>query len=95
MWACALFCRQRKVTRVEHSQMTKEAIAKRLREARQAAGMSQHDVGAGLNPPQRRHEISRYERNGATPNVLTIEQLAAVLNVSPCWLAFGDIHRAQ
>ena len=29
-------------------------------------------------------------RNGATPNVLTIEQLAAVLNVSPCWLAFGE-----
>ena len=51
--------------------------------------MSQHAVGSGLNPPQRRHEISRYERNGATPNVLTIEQLAAVLGVSPCWLAFG------
>ena len=70
--------------------MTREAIAKRLREARQAAGMSQHAVGSGLNPPQRRNEISRYERNGATPNVLTIEQLAAVLGVSPCWLAFGD-----
>jgi len=52
--------------------------------------MSQHAVGSGLNPPQRRHEISRYERNGATPNVLTIEQLAAVLDVSPCWLAFGE-----
>ena len=53
--------------------------------------MSQHAVGSGLNPPQRRHEISRYERNGATPNVLTIEQLAAVLGVEPCWLAFGSV----
>ena len=78
------------MTTIEHLEMTKEAIAKRLRQARLAKGMSQHAVGSGLNPPQRRNEISRYERNGATPNVLTIEQLAAVLDVSPCWLAFGD-----
>ena len=78
------------MTTLEHSQMTKEAIAKRLRQARLAKGMSQHDVGCGLNPPQRRHEISRYECNRATPNVLTLQQLAAVLGVSPCWLAFGE-----
>jgi len=29
------------------------------------------------------------------PDLRTVEQLAAVLNVEPCWLAFGDIHRAQ
>ena len=72
--------------------MTREAIAKRLREARLTAGMTQNDVGSSLNPPQRRHEISRCERNGATPNVLTIEQLARALDVSPCWLAFGVDH---
>lgn len=70
--------------------MTKEAIAKRLRQARLAKGMSQQEVGSALTPPQRRHEISRYERNGATPNVITIAQLAAALGVTPCWLAFGD-----
>lgn len=70
--------------------MTKEAIAKRLRQARLAKGMSQQEVGSALTPPQRRHEISRYERNGATPNVITIAQLAAALGVEPCWLAFGD-----
>ena len=73
-------------------QMTKEAIASRLRQARIAAGLSQHDVGAALNPPQRRHEISRYERNKATPGVLTIAQLAKVLQVEPCWLAWGIEH---
>ena len=71
--------------------MTKEAIAKRLRQARLAKGMSQQEVGSALTPPQRRHEISRYERNGATPNVITIAQLAAALGVTPCWLAFGAV----
>ena len=70
--------------------MHNETIASRLRAARQAADMSQAAVGAALDPPKQRQEISWYERNGATPNVLTLQQLAAVLGVSPCWLAFGE-----
>ena len=69
--------------------MTKADIAQRIRSARLNAGLSQHDVGSRMSPKRRRDEICRYEYNRATPNVITIEQLAAALGVSPCWLAFG------
>lgn len=70
--------------------MHNETIASRLRAARQAVGMSQAAVGAALEPPKPIQEISRYERNGATPSVATVMQLAKAMGVSPCWLAFGE-----
>lgn len=34
--------------------------------------------------------ISNIEVKGSLPNVATAEQLAGVLGVSPCWLAYGE-----
>ena len=67
----------------------------RLRAARQAACMTQGAVGAALNPAHTRKNVCKWEHGQTEPNLRTVEQLAKVLDVSPCWLAFGDIHRAQ
>ena len=70
-------------------------IGKRIREARESIGISQAAVALSLVPPKQRSSIGRYESGHDEPSLATVEQLAKVLNVSPCWLAFGDIHRAQ
>ena len=70
-------------------------LADRLRAARQTARMTQSAVGAKLNPKHTRKNVCKWEHGQTEPNLRTVEQLAEVLNVSPCWLAFGDIHRAQ
>ena len=70
-------------------------VGKRIREARESIGISQAAVALSLVPPKQRSSIGRYESGHDEPNLRTVEQLAAVLNVTPCWLAFGDIHRAQ
>jgi len=54
--------------------------------------MSQASVGAALDPAKPLQAVSRYERGGAVPNIRTIAQLASVLNVEPCWLAWGEEH---
>ena len=52
--------------------------------------MSQADLAIKIGkPPQ---SVSRYELGGATPNIGTIAQLAKVLKVEPCWLAWGVKH---
>ena len=52
--------------------------------------MSQADLAITIGkPPQ---SVSRYELGGATPNIGTIAQLAKVLNVEPCWLAWEVEH---
>ena len=61
----------------------------RLRAARIAAGVSQAAVGMSLDPVKYRSSITRYEGGQDEPSLATIEQLAAALGVTPCWLAFG------
>ena len=70
-------------------------LSQRLKTARALRGMSQQSVALSLNPPKHRQSIGQYESGHDEPSLGTVEQLAAVLNVTPCWLAFGDIHRAQ
>ena len=70
-------------------------LSGRLRQARESLGISQAAVALSLVPPKQRSSIGRYESGHDEPSLGTIKQLAEVLNVSPCWLAFGDIHRAQ
>ena len=61
-----------------------------MRTARESIGMSQADLAIKIGkPPQ---SVSRYELGGATPNIKAIAQLATVLNVEPCWLAWGIDH---
>ena len=71
------------------------SLPDRLRAARWSACMTQGAVGAALNPAHTRKNVCKWEHGHTEPDLRTVEQLAAVLNVSPCWLAFGDIHRAQ
>ena len=65
----------------------------RLRAARIAAGVSQAAVGLALDPVKYRSSITRYEGGQDEPSLSTIEQLAAALGVTPCWLAFGCEHK--
>lgn len=70
-------------------------VGKRIREARESVGISQAAVALSLVPPKQRSSIGRYESGHDEPSLATVAQLAKVLGVEPCWLAFGDIHRAQ
>ncbi len=70
-------------------------LADRLRAARQAKRITLAGLGAALSPPRGRGIVCEWEKGRCEPSLATVEQLAAVLNVTPCWLAFGDIHRAQ
>ena len=54
--------------------------------------MTQGAVGAALNPAHTRKNVCKWEHGQTEPNLRTVEQLAEVLNVSPCWLAFGVDH---
>ena len=52
--------------------------------------MSQQSVALSLDPPKHRQSIGQYEGGKEEPDLRTVEQRAAVLGVSPCWLAFGE-----
>ena len=71
------------------------SLPDRLRAARQTACMTQGAVGAALNPAKKRKNVCKWEHGQTEPDLRTVEQLAAVLNVSPCWLAFGVDHDAK
>jgi transcriptional regulator with XRE-family HTH domain len=66
-------------------------ICVRLREARQARGMTLEALAglADMTGPA----ISYLERGLKVPRADTIERLARALRVSRCWLAFGDGHK--
>ena len=70
-------------------------LSNRLKAARQAAPLTMAALGSKLDPARSRKLIHEWEKGRCEPSLSTIEQLAAALGVSPCWLAFGDIHRAQ
>lgn len=62
-------------------------IAKRLKEARLAAGLSQRELGvlAGFDPSVASPRVNQYERAKHVPNPSVLEKLGKVLN---CPLAF-------
>ncbi len=57
-------------------------VAKRLREARVAAGLSQRELGvrAGMDPSVASPRINQYERGKHLPDPLTLERLGVVLD---------------
>ena len=65
------------------------AIGARIKSARQVARMTQQQVGDKLRPQHTRKNVCKWEHGQTEPSLSTIEQLAAALGVSPCWLAFG------
>lgn len=58
-------------------------VAKRLREARERAGLSQKALGiaAGIDEFSASPRMNQYERGKHVPDLLTLQNLAAVLTV--------------
>ena len=71
-------------------------IAKRLREARERKGLSQKALGiaAGIDEFSASPRINQYERGKHTPDILTLEKLASVLDV-PIAYFFADDQLAE
>lgn len=67
-------------------------LAKRLRAARHSERLTLAQLGAALGPPRGRAAVCEWEQGRCEPSLATVEQLAAVLGVSPCWLAWGCDH---
>lgn len=67
-------------------------LAKRLREARLKAGLSQARLGvlAGIDEASASARMNQYERDKHTPDWLTVQRLAAVLGVSVAYLYSED-----
>ena len=63
------------------------AWALRMREAREAAGMSQSEVGRrlGINPGT----VNRYEQGRSEPGGVRFVEIAVLLRVSAEWLVYG------
>lgn len=63
--------------------MSPNPVAKRLKEARQRAGLSQKELGirAGIDEFSASPRINQYEKGKHTPDYTTLVQLGTVLNV--------------
>jgi len=68
------------------------SLPDRLRNIRNAVGLTQSQVGEALDPPQERRNVCGWEKGRCEPSLDTVRQLATVLNVEPCWLAWGIDH---
>lgn len=69
----------------------------RLRKAREAAGLSQKDLGirAGLDQFVASTRINRYEQGVHAPDVQTAARLALALNIPLAYLFAGDERLAR
>jgi transcriptional regulator with XRE-family HTH domain len=72
-------------------------VGKRLREARERAGLSQKQLGirAGIDEFSASPRINQYERGKHVPDLLTAERLCRVLNVPPPYLYAKDDKLAE
>lgn len=70
----------------------RQMLSSRICAARKAASLTMAALGSKLDPARSRKLIHEWEKGRCEPSLSTIEQLAAALGVSPCWLAFGKEH---
>ena len=72
-------------------------FAKRLREARQRAGLSQKALGiaAGIDEFSASPRMNQYERGKHLPDMKTVERLAKVLGVTPPYFFAKDNDLAE
>jgi transcriptional regulator with XRE-family HTH domain len=66
-----------------------EKLAKNVRRAREAAGLSQEELGARAKPPLHRTEISLIERGQRDVRLSTLLRLSRALKVEPADLLDG------
>lgn len=64
-------------------------LGKRLRQAREKAGMTQAGLAHAVGYKDRM-AVSGWESDTQAPPLATVEALAAALQCDPCWLAFGE-----
>jgi transcriptional regulator with XRE-family HTH domain len=72
-------------------------VAKRLKEARLRAGISQKQLGikAGIDEFSASARINQYERGKHMPDLLTLTRLAAVMEVSVPYFYCQDVELAE
>ena len=70
--------------------MDKNAIGKRIREAREAIDLSGQELGDKLSPPVKRQSVNQWENGKTFPDLKRIEQLSYVLKKTPEWILFGE-----
>ena len=75
----------------------RSVVAKRLREARERAGLSQKQLGirAGIDEFSASPRINQYERGKHTPDFHTVERLAKVLVVPTPYFYARDNELAE
>lgn len=66
----------------------RQAVGKRVRMARHAAGLSQEDLATAAGV--RGQTIHRYERGAVLPGLDALEGIAAATSVTMDWLATGE-----
>ena len=72
-------------------------VARRIREARLRAGISQKQLGikAGIDEFSASARINQYERGKHMPDLQTVERLAAVLKVPAAYFYCADSELAE
>lgn len=60
--------------------VTSEELGKKIREAREEAGLSQQELGSMLNPPRSHAAVSDMERGVTRVGATDIAQIARLLN---------------
>ena len=72
-------------------------FAQRLRQARERAGLTQHELGlrAGMDPSVASPRVNQYERGAHVPKPETAEALADVLGIPAAFLYTRDEQLAQ
>lgn len=67
--------------------MAESPLPKRLKEAREAAGLSQKALGiaAGIDEFSASARMNQYETGKHTPDFLTLKQIAKALKISPAY----------
>ena len=73
------------------------ALAKRLKQARQRAGLTQERLGilAGIDEMSASARMNQYERGKHAPDWLTVQRLAAVLQVPVAYFYADDDDAAE
>jgi transcriptional regulator with XRE-family HTH domain len=66
-------------------------IGTRLKELREAFGLSQDEVASALGWDGKRARISNYENDKRRPSAEDIEKFAKVFKTSPSYLQFGEV----
>lgn len=68
-------------------------FGERVFKSRMEIGMTQHSLAKFLN--RNRSSVAQWERGKNVPDIHTIESMAALMNTTPQWLAFGISEKPQ